>query len=67
MGPTLSEADEGASELERVRAALAQLRRISGVAQDRMAILGHGYDATYAVALRDVDGRLVIAATPGSS
>lgn len=66
-GGTTADAAEVGSELARVRAALAYLRAQPGVAPDRVAIVGHDYGAMYALALRDADVRLVIAAAPDSS
>ena len=61
------DASEVAAELERVRAAVDHLRALEAVAPDRTAIVGHDYGAMYALALRDADARVVVAATPDSS
>jgi dipeptidyl aminopeptidase/acylaminoacyl peptidase len=60
-----ADATEVAEELGRVRGALAHLRERTD--PDRVAIVGHDYGAMYALALRDPDVRLVVAATPDSS
>lgn len=64
---TPEDVTEVALELERVRAALAHLRAQPGVDPERVAIVGHDYGAMYAMAVRDPDVRLVVAATPDSS
>jgi len=61
------DAVEVAAELERVRGALDHLRHLPGVDPLRTAIVGHDYGAMYALALRDADARVVVAATPDSS
>lgn len=61
------DADQVAEELERARMALDHLRSLPAVDPDRTAIVGHDYGAMYAMALRDVAARVVVAATPDSS
>lgn len=61
------DATEVAAELDRVRGALDHLRSLPGVDADRTAVVGHDYGAMYALALRDADARVVVAATPDSS
>lgn len=65
--PELDDGRQALAELDRVRAALEHLRSLPGVAADRVAIVGHDYGAMYALALRDPDVRVVVAATPDSS
>ncbi|GAA1761702.1 hypothetical protein GCM10009795_005200 [Nocardioides hankookensis] len=64
---TLEDVVAVTAELERIRTALAYLRAQPAVSPDRIAIVGHDYGAMYALALRDDDVRLVIAAAPDSS
>jgi hypothetical protein len=62
----LTDSDQVASELQRVRQALWTLRTLPEVDPGRIAIVGHDYGAMYGLALEDPGVKLFVAATPDS-